>query len=272
MPLPPVRDGDKESKGRILIVGGSRETPGAALLAGTSALRVGAGKLRMLVPASIAVPVGVAMPEALVRAFAEAEDGTVAPEAVPDICAEAERATAVVAGPGLMAGGSCRALAAALLATRAKLVLDAALLHALEPAGARPAEPPVLLPHSGELASLLGCDEDEVEADPIGAGRRAAERYGAHVLVKGVVSHVVALDGRLWTHRGGAPGLGASGSGDTLAGIVGGLQARGADGLTALLWGVLLHGEAGAALAERNGPVGFLAREIPGALPALLPR
>jgi NAD(P)H-hydrate repair Nnr-like enzyme with NAD(P)H-hydrate dehydratase domain len=95
------------------------------------------------------------------------------------------------------------------------------------------------------LASLLDCDEDEIDKDPIVCGLRASERYGANVLVKGVISHVVTPDGGVWTYRGGAPGLGVSGSGDTLAGIVGGLLARGADSLTALLWGVLLHGEAG---------------------------
>ena len=87
-----------------------------------------------------------------------------------------------------------------------------------------------------------------------------------------MVSHVVTPDQSVWTYRGGAPGLGVSGSGDTLAGIVGGLLARGADPLTALLWAVWLHGEAGAALARRVGPIGFLAREIPGEIPALLPR
>jgi NAD(P)H-hydrate repair Nnr-like enzyme with NAD(P)H-hydrate dehydratase domain len=130
---------------------------------------------------------------------------------------------------------------------------------------------PVLLPHTGELASLLECDESEIDSDPIGCGLRAAELYQAIVLVKGVTSHVVTPDGQAWTYKGGAPGLGVSGSGDTLAGIVGGLMARGADPLTALLWGVLLHGEAGEALAARIGPVGFLAREIPDEIPALLP-
>jgi NAD(P)H-hydrate repair Nnr-like enzyme with NAD(P)H-hydrate dehydratase domain len=76
----------------------------------------------------------------------------------------------------------------------------------------------------------------------------------------------------MWIYKGGAPGLGVSGSGDTLAGIVGGLLARGADSLTALLWGVLLHGEAGEVLSRKVGPIGFLAREIPDEIPALLAR
>jgi NAD(P)H-hydrate repair Nnr-like enzyme with NAD(P)H-hydrate dehydratase domain len=82
----------------------------------------------------------------------------------------------------------------------------------------------------------------------------------------------VTPSGDAWKYTGGAPGLGVSGSGDVLAGIVGGLLARGADPLNALLWAVWLHGEAGAALVKKIGPIGFLAREIADELPALLPR
>jgi NAD(P)H-hydrate repair Nnr-like enzyme with NAD(P)H-hydrate dehydratase domain len=92
------------------------------------------------------------------------------------------------------------------------------------------------------------------------------------VLVKGVTSHVVTPGGDAWAYSGGAPGLGVSGSGDVLAGIVGGLLARGAEPLEALLWAVWLHGESGAALARKVGPIGFLARQIPDEVPALMPR
>jgi NAD(P)H-hydrate repair Nnr-like enzyme with NAD(P)H-hydrate dehydratase domain len=128
------------------------------------------------------------------------------------------------------------------------------------------------LPHSGELASLLDCDEEEVERDPLGCGVRAADRYRSLVLVKGVTSHVVTPEGQAWRYDGGAPGLGVSGSGDVLAGVVGGLLARGAEPLNALLWAVWLHGEAGGALAKKVGPIGFLAREITDEIPFLLPR
>ena len=131
---------------------------------------------------------------------------------------------------------------------------------------------PILLPHAGELASLLDCDNEEIDRDPIGCGLRAADLYRAIVLVKGVASHVVTPDGDCWTYEGGAPGLGVSGSGDVLAGIVGGLLARGADPLNALLWSVWLHGEAGAHLGRKIGPIGFLAREIADEIPALLLR
>jgi len=132
--------------------------------------------------------------------------------------------------------------------------------------------PPILLPNAKELASLLDCKPEHVDDDPVGCGVRAAQLYGSVVLVKGVTSHVVTAGGECWTYDGGAPGLGVSGSGDVLAGIVGGLLARGAEPLNALLWSVWLHGEAGARLAKRIGPIGFLAREIADEIPALMPR
>ena len=271
-PLPPVVDGDKETKGRILIVAGSRQVPGAALLAASAAMRAGAGKLSIATVEGIAIQVGVAMPEAMVIGLPEDDEGGFARAAVKALAEQTGTVDAIVAGPGMAEGDACERIAEALLAGKARIALDAALLHALQPLSDDRPTAPVLLPHSGELASLLDCHEDKVERDPVGCGRRAAELYRSLVLVKGVTSHVVTPQGEVWTYDGGAPGLGVSGSGDVLAGIVGGLLARGAEPLNALLWAVWLHGEAGAALAKKVGPMGFLAREIADQVPALLPR
>lgn len=272
-PLPPIEGGDKDDHGRILIISGSRATAGAALLAAHGAMRAGAGKLQIATVVSAAPHLAIAMPEAMVVGFAQARDGGFAPSTAKPIAELAEGADAVVAGPGMGTNKATDKLAALLPRLRIPLVLDAALLHAL-PARAKDAKraqhPPILLPHLGEMASLLRCDEEDVANDPLGCGRACADRYDAVTLVKGVQSHIVAPDGRAWLYRGGGPGLGVSGSGDTLAGIVGGLLARGADPLTACLWGVFLHGEAGAALAKKIAPRGYLAREIPGEIPALL--
>jgi hydroxyethylthiazole kinase-like uncharacterized protein yjeF len=261
-PLPPVRDGDKDSKGRILVIAGSREVPGAAILCATAAMRAGAGKLQIATEAAVAADIGIAMVESKAMALPK-------PAALTKMAAEVD---AVVAGPGMSSDQDCERIAAALLSADTPLALDAALLHALEPLTAPRSSPPILLPHAGELASLLDCDEGEVERAPVECGRRAAQLYRSIVLVKGVTSHVVTPDGEWWTYDGGAPGLGVSGSGDVLAGIVGGLLARRADPLSALLWSVWLHGEAGARLARKVGPIGFLAREIADEIPALLPR
>lgn len=274
-PIPPIVDGDKETKGRILVVGGSRDVPGAALLAATAAMRAGAGKLRIATVESAAMHVAVAMPEAMVIPLSETRDGSLAAGAVEQIREAAAGADAVVAGPGVKPSDTCKRIADVLLESDAALALDVALLETMEPLHQRELERPtmpLLLPNAEELSALLDCAPREVDEDPVGCGIRAAELYRSIVLVKGVTSHVVTPEGRSWTYEGGAPGLGVSGSGDVLAGIVGGLLARGAEPLNALLWSVWLHGEAGACLARKIGPIGFLAREIAGEIPKLLRR
>ena len=272
-PLPPPEAEDKNSRGRILVVAGCTEVPGAALLCSLAAMRAGAGKLKIVTSQGAAQALGTSMPEARIIAIPEARDGGIARSAVDGIRELAKDVDAVVAGPGLAPGKTNWRVVAGLCDAGTPLVLDAELLRALPDCRKLVAElgtEAVLLPHEGELAALLGRGEDQVEKDPLAAGRECARRYGAVTLVKGRRSHVVAPDGRAWLYNGGSPGLAVSGSGDVLAGIVGGLRARGADALTALLWGVWLHGEAGARLGKATGHVGFLARELPGEVPAIL--
>lgn len=272
-PLPRVCDGDKNEHGKLLLVAGCRQIPGSAILSATAALRSGAGKVQIGTVETIAPALALHMPEVLVIPLAEARDGGFAKAAAKKAGEAAEMVDSIVAGPGLLEGGANGAIAAALLEPGKPVAFDAGILHCL-PAVAdrcRAARiPPILLPHSGEMASLLGIEPEEVERDRLAAARKAAEHFGAFVLSKGAQSQIAAPDGRSWIFLGGVPGLGIAGSGDTLAGIVGALLARGADPLTALLWSVLLHGEAGESLSRKVGPVGFLAREIPDELPALL--
>ncbi len=272
-PLPPIENGDKHNHGRLLIVAGSRTLAGAALLCAKATMRAGAGNLKIATVESVAVHIGVAMPESRTIGLAEDEDGGFDDAAVEQVAELARDVDAIVAGPGMFESSACKAMAQAVLQSGASLVLDAGMLRSLPPLAEqarRAAQPPILLPHAGEMAALLGCEEADVEANSIDCGKACSKRYGAVTLVKGSVSHVVRPDGRVWTFRGGASGLGVSGSGDTLAGIAGGLLARGADPLTATLWSVLLHGEAGEMLSKKVGPVGFLAREISDEIPALL--
>jgi NAD(P)H-hydrate repair Nnr-like enzyme with NAD(P)H-hydrate dehydratase domain len=129
-----------------------------------------------------------------------------------------------------------------------------------------------MTPHSGEMAALLECHKDAVTADPAGVAADVARRFGAVVVLKDAETVIAAPNGKLLHYAGGGVGLGTGGSGDVLAGAIGGLLARGLPPLVAAGWGVWLHGEAGRALATRIGPVGFLARELLPELPRLLPR
>ncbi|GJD51366.1 Bifunctional NAD(P)H-hydrate repair enzyme Nnr [Methylobacterium crusticola] len=276
MALPDPQGGSKDHRGCALVVAGSPGVPGAALLAGTAALRAGAGKLQMAVPACAATALGIAVPEALVIGLPEAGDGDIdAAAAEAALARRTERADAVLVGPGMTEGEGATALTGALLAAApsASFVLDAACLgdltahaEAVRARGGRL----VITPHAGEMARLLDRSREAIEADPLEAARAAAGLLGVVAVMKGARTWVVAPDGAAWRYRGGGVGLATSGSGDVLAGIIAGLLARGAGPVQAALWGVYLHGEAGQRLARACGPIGFLARELPGEVPALL--
>jgi ADP-dependent NAD(P)H-hydrate dehydratase len=269
----PEPEGDKESRGRTLIVGGSDQTPGAILLAAEASLRAGAGKLQVATVAALAPAVAVALPEALVRPLPE-YGGDIAPEAAEEILALADGAAAVLVGPGMRDVDQCRALLGELVPKlRCGLVVDAVAtayvgadhtaLHGLQGRA-------VLTPNRKELAYTLGVRRDEVDEDPAGATLELARRALVTVTSGGEETWTATPEGELWQDQTGNVGLGVSGSGDVFAGIVCGLLARGATPAQAAVWGAHLHGRSGDRLASAIGRVGFLARELPAEVPRVL--
>jgi len=278
MPLPAIDGGDdKESRGRVLVVGGSASVPGAMLLSGVAALRAGAGKLQLATVRDAAIPLGFAVPESMVIALPQGRDGEIVGARVAErLHQHVAAADAVLVGPGMLSDAQAysvlRAIVPALHA-RAILVIDGvaivalrhdrSLLHSLQGRA-------VITPHGGEMASLLGIDRHETERD---AGRLAcstARALGASVAFKGAETWIADHRGACLHFDGGTVGLGTSGSGDTLAGIVVGLAARGAAPLTAAAWGVWAHAMAGQALTRRTATIGFLARELLAEVPMLV--
>lgn len=276
-PLPmPAADGDKEVRGHLLIVAGSEEMPGAILLAATAALRAGAGKLTLATGASVATQVAIAMPEARVIGLDETALGGFRHEARHQLAPLADKVDAVLVGPGMCdAAASCELMRHLLpLFAGSRLILDACAMQVVrKPAHFRFDQPVLLTPHAGELAQLMGISKDAVLADPRACAMEAARRWNAIVALKGALTVLAMPDGTGWTHgmhAGGNIGLAISGSGDTLAGIIAGLAARGAPLEQACAWGIALHALAGEQLALRFGTLGYLAREIPAEIPALL--
>ena len=127
----------------------------------------------------------------------------------------------------------------------------------------------ILTPHAGEMASLLGLSKEAIEANADRIAHTCARRWSAVVVLKGATTRIAGA-GRLWRLAANNISLAISGSGDTLAGIIAALAARGARADQAAVWGVALHAFAGGRLTRRHGAVGALAREIPDELPALM--
>ncbi|GLY94248.1 NAD(P)H-hydrate dehydratase [Actinoplanes sp. NBRC 103695] len=255
-PLPDPQGGKKD-RGTVLVVGGSRFTPGAVLLAGVAALRAGAGVLQLAVDGGTATALSIAVPEAKVVSLPDKD------AALPGELRElAEQADVLAIGPGLDDIDETARLMRELLDVADKdaaVVLDAYALGALSNdadvlAGRSPRV--VLTPNATEAAHLLGRDPGD---DLAGAARAVAGQRQAVVTLR---SHIAAPDGRTWREESGDSGLGTSGSGDVLAGIIAGLLARGAEPAQAACWGAYAHAVSGRRLIPRHGRTGFLAREL----------
>jgi ADP-dependent NAD(P)H-hydrate dehydratase len=273
-PLPAVAgDADKEARGRVLVIAGSRETPGAAALAALAALRAGAGKLVVATAASVAPALALALPEARVIALPETEAGGFAPGALELVADSGRQAGAALIGPGLMdPDGTCRFVTQLLpLLAHAPVVLDALAMDVARE-GRRFEQPVLLTPHAGEMAHLSGRSKEQVAADAEAVALEAAGRWNVTMALKGATTLVATPRGDGWRHTGADPGLATSGSGDVLAGAVVGLAAQQAPLEQAAAWGVVLHALAGARLARRLGAVGYLARELPAEIPPLVSR
>lgn len=241
-------DSSKGSFGSVLIVGGARGMHGAALLAGRGAQCVGAGKVWIASP-----------------------DGPVFDPAQPQLmtcdadAAFPERAT-LVAGCGLGTDQRAATLLQRVLTSGRPAVLDADALNLLPDlaghdtaAGER-----VLTPHPLEAARLAGVAVATLQADRIGAARRLAARHAAVVLLKGAGTVIAAPDGRWVINAAGGPALASAGSGDVLAGLIGGLMAQGMGGFPAAQLGCWIHAAGGDRWTEANGhPGGLSAAELP---------
>jgi len=258
----PEPDGDKEARGTVLVVGGSRFTPGAVLLAGTAALRAGAGRLQLATTDDNAQALSIAVPEAKVVGLPTTDAGSVDGDVPNHLLELVEQADVVAIGPGLDDPEQTAVLlrrVVGAVADDARLVIDAYALGAL---GEEPqllgklAEHTVLTPNVGEAGRLLGRDPgDDLDAE----AAAVTERFGAVVSLYG---HVAEPGGGAWRDENADVGLGTSGSGDVLAGIMAGLLARGAEPAQAACWGTYVHAMAGQRLVTRMGRTGYLAREL----------
>jgi hydroxyethylthiazole kinase-like uncharacterized protein yjeF len=254
----PAEDAHKHSRGRLGVVSGGALSTGAARLAARAGLRIGAGWVEVFCPPEAAPVLAAALEAPLVRVF----DGDA------DLERQTARLDAVVIGPAAGATEATKANLRALERNGAALVVDADALTVFATA---PDElfvaldrDDVLTPHAGEFERLFPGLLAEA-GDRVDAARRAAERAGAVVLLKGPETAIAAPDGRTALNRAHAPWLATLGTGDVLAGLIGGLLAQGMEGFDAACAAVWIHAEA----ARGFGP-GLIAEDLPDLVPAVL--
>lgn len=264
-------EGYKNSFGHALVVAGSAGMTGAAYLASRGVLRSGAGMVTTCLPLSLRDHFDLAFPEALTIGLAETEVTSLSVDSWPLLAEQLDRKDAIVFGPGLGRGAEIPCLLAELLAQSCSpVVIDADGLFALaqEPEIIKSAQVPVILtPHPGEMARLLNVSVETVQAERAECIRAAAAQYGAIVVLKGAVTITSDPEGDLYINSTGNAALATAGTGDVLAGTIGGLLAQGIHPLAATVLGVYLHGLAGDLLAQEKGKRGILAGEVADWLP-----
>ena len=272
LPPRPAR-AHKGDFGRLLVVAGSTEYPGAAMLVGLGAMRAGVGVVRVAVAESVASRLAGIVPELTWMVLDEEAPGLIAPSGWRHLTAESETYDAVVVGPGLgRQPATQRRTRNLVTALKVPAVVDADGLNALAEGrswwtGLCP--PLVLTPHPGEFARLRAgagpvADDD---AERLAAVADAARQWGQVVVLKGANTIVAAPDGELLRSDVASPALATAGTGDVLAGVIGAFLAAGLPPFVAAGCGVAVHGRAGVIAEERIGRAGAMARDVAGLLP-----
>lgn len=249
-------EGHKGTFGSVGILGGAPGMTGAALLAGRSALKAGAGRVYVsLAQHRPDVVVDYVQPELMIRPARE-------------MLANARQINAWGVGCGMGSSADSVSLFRELLHVRAATptVIDADALNALANATVEPDwsdDNIVLTPHPAEAARLLHTTTDEVQARRLSAALRISGQYRAWVVLKGHRTLIASPDGRLYINPTGNVALATAGTGDVLTGLIASLLAQGYDVATAVCGAVWLHGAAGEAMTSKlGGPIGVTASDI----------
>jgi NAD(P)H-hydrate epimerase len=269
----------KGTWGHAVVVGGAIGRTGAPSLAALGALVSGAGLVTVATPAPCVPMVAATAPELMQIALPADASGAVADESA-DLEAILERATVLVIGPGLGTGDGAEGLLRGLLGeARVPVVLDADALNLLARTGLpepRADRPLVLTPHPGEFARLVGgaAASARTQAERLPLAQALADRSGAVVVLKGFRTIVALPEGEAFVIPTGNPGMGTAGTGDVLAGFIGGLLAQGLPPSGAAVAAAYLHGLAGDLAAEVVGQMALRATDLlrwwPRAIEAVL--
>ncbi len=271
-------DANKGTFGRLLVVGGSRRYVSAPRLVAEAAYRAGAGLVTIVCPENLVAALAAGIPEATWLPQPASETGGLRGAAAVALRGEWPAYDAAVIGPGMGNDEETRALTWAILADLAAelpngVVLDADALNALaamDDAAARMPARAVLTPHPGEMARLLKTTVADIQSRRLQACREAAERFGCVVVLKGAHSVVSSPDGRTNLSPFANPLLATAGSGDILAGMIGGYLAQGKEPFEAASLGVYLHAAVGEAIRVEYGESGLLASELSARLPKVV--
>jgi NAD(P)H-hydrate epimerase len=276
MPLVRPADSNKGTFGHVLLLAGSVGKSGAAILAGRAALRAGAGLVTIATPEPVQPIVATGEAEFMTEPLAATKSGTLSVRSLTDgTFGELEEGKSVLGiGPGLGTSRQTQEFIRTIVSqTELPVVLDADGLNAFARDGAslrkRKTTFLAVTPHPGEMARLLGVTTKEVQADRLNAARSSAQKWNAHVVLKGFHTIVASPKGDLFINTTGNAGLAKGGTGDVLTGVLSALTAQFGtkDWIRVLVLGVYLHGLAAEMATAKGDLSGLLAGEVAQLIP-----
>jgi len=260
----------KGSYGHVLLIGGAPGYAGAIGMAAMAAVRSGAGLVSVVTPKSVAPVVAGMVPEAMVHGAESNAEGSLAANALGGLDNDLSSYDAILVGPGMTPHSDTGEVLKYVLDAPGSVILDADALNVIATGPnllATKRNGVILTPHPGEMARLLGCDTATVQDDRFDAASRAAEKFGATVILKGAGT-VVAQEGHApRVNLSGNPGMATGGMGDVLAGLTAGLAAQGMSPADAACAAVHIHGRAGDSVALLPSQAGMTATDVINELP-----
>ncbi len=269
---PRARDGHKGRYGTVLVIAGGRGMAGAAALCGASALRSGAGLVRVATSTEVQPVVASFEPSYMTYPLPSGEDGLIDFLGSQPIFERlVEPADVIAVGPGLGQSDDLRGLIRFLIQEVDRpLVLDADALNLL--AGHVDwlkcrSRPVVLTPHPGEFARLVGTEVEVVQADRVRHAAELARIADPVVVVLKGQGSVVTDGAHYYINATGNPGMATGGAGDVLTGVIAALIGQGLSAFEAARLGVFAHGLAGDIARDHHGEVGMIAGDIVDSLP-----
>lgn len=267
-------DSNKGTFGTCVVVAGSAGMTGAATMASEAVLRAGAGLSILCVPKGLQSAMAVKLTEVITRGLPDDSDGAIGPESLGAALEACEKARSVVLGCGMgHAAGTCSFVQDLARKVDKPSVIDADGLNCLsEDLSVLQGDhgDVVITPHPGEMSRLLGTSIAEIQSDRIGAARRAAAELHCIAVLKGAHTLIAEPSGRVYINTTSNVGMATGGTGDVLAGTIGGLLAQGMTPLDAAVCGVFIHGLAGDIAASRLGEAGMIAGDVLSSLPPAL--
>ncbi|MBI4547896.1 MAG: NAD(P)H-hydrate dehydratase [Ignavibacteriae bacterium] len=270
-------DAHKHSVGKIFVLAGSRGLTGAAAMTSSSAMKAGAGAVILGTPSSVYPILAKKLTEVMVEPLDETSEGSVSLSAYEQIQKHVRWADVVIVGPGLSRDSETQQLVWKIVSTIDKpLLIDADGLNALAEnilvLKRHKSKDVIITPHTGELSRLIGLPSEDIERNRVEIARTVAEQFKLTLVLKGAPTVTASERGEVYINSTGNPGMATAGSGDVLAGLIGGLWAQGMTRTDAAYAGVFIHGLAGDMARDTYGEKSLMAMDIQSYLPEAIQR